>query len=470
MSNRKILVATIAACGALWCSCAQAGVTYLGKASINGKGADASGLIDFLQDGSRDFGLDGFGSGIAHTGFGNRYVMLADSGPSKSHSGGAAVDDSTSYKTRYQIFDINVSQNVDLSWNVAPTLFGTTLFKNEAGQNLIGLSSAFVGATPYGVSPNNGFSATDLTKHPELNLRFDPESVRVAPDGTLYVSDEYGPSIYHFDQTGKRIGVLNVPDKFKVSKLDSVGSNEDTANSGLGGRLSGKGLEGLAITPDGTKLLATMQGALFQDGGNNGKLDRFILFDLTNPNATPKEFLYTLDTDPSKPSKSNTGVSDAVAINNHQFLIDERDGSDQVSKYGYVIDIDNAVDVSGISALTSTSPSLSKTRLLDLKALVGTALDSVATGYTAGFPDKIEGFAFGPDLPDGRHLLLVSNDNGYVSTGSLQNTYPNYILAFAVDSASMPGFQAETFVPEPGGLAFIGAVGMMVLRRRRKSG
>ena len=31
----------------------------------------------------------------------------------------------------------------------------------------------------------------------------------------------------------------------------------------------------------------------------------------------------------------------------------------------------------------------------------------------ADFPEKIEGLAFGPDLPDGRHLLLVTNDNDF---------------------------------------------------------
>ena len=34
----------------------------------------------------------------------------------------------------------------------------------------------------------------------------------------------------------------------------------------------------------------------------------------------------------------------------------------------------------------------------------------------ASFPEKIEGLAFGPDLHDGRHLLIVSHDNDFFAT------------------------------------------------------
>jgi len=46
----------------------------------------------------------------------------------------------------------------------------------------------------------------------------------------------------------------------------------------------------------------------------------------------------------------------------------------------------------------------------------------------ASFPEKIEGLAFGPDLADGRHLLLVSADNDFVGTT------PSRVFAFALDA------------------------------------
>ena len=70
------------------------------------------------------------------------------------------------------------------------------------------------------------------------------------PDGTFYVSDEYGPYITHFDATGRAIG--------RLSPLDGSLPVE------LRNRLPNRGMEGLTITPDGTMLVGMMQSALNQ--------------------------------------------------------------------------------------------------------------------------------------------------------------------------------------------------------------
>jgi hypothetical protein len=54
-------------------------------------------------------------------------------------------------------------------------------------------------------------------------------------------------------------------------------------------------------------------------------------------------------------------------------------------------------------------------------------------------PEKIEGLAFGPDLPDGRHLLLVTTDN------DMKADEPTYFFAFAIDKGDLPGFKAQMF-------------------------
>ncbi|HMO34772.1 MAG TPA: esterase-like activity of phytase family protein, partial [Gemmatales bacterium] len=43
------------------------------------------------------------------------------------------------------------------------------------------------------------------------------------------------------------------------------------------------------------------------------------------------------------------------------------------------------------------------------------------------FPEKIEGLAFGPDLPDGRKLLIVTADNDFIETA------PFRVYAFAIE-------------------------------------
>src|SRR5678815_3523915 len=115
------------------------------------------------------------------------------------------------------------------------------------------------------------------------NARFDPESVRLSRDGkSIFVSDEYGPYIYRFDrESGLRTAVYTLPDKFAISFLSSQGDLEiDFANNPIG-RIANKGMEGLAITPDGSTLVGIMQSALEQDGGDDiGQVLRIVTIDV----------------------------------------------------------------------------------------------------------------------------------------------------------------------------------------------
>jgi hypothetical protein len=463
MPVRRRLLGAVVACAAVCAggTVAVADVQFLGSAVIDGRGPDASGLTGLHEDGSREDALDGFGSGIAYTGYANRYVMLCDRGSTfVKYDGGEWVDYSLSLKCRFQVFDIAVTPSGSGTYQVMPSFVGTSLLRDEAGRNFVGLSSQFASADP------------------TSNLRLDPESVRVAPDGTVYVSDEYGPNVYHFDASGRRLGALVVPEKFKVANPNALSFLETQGN--VRGRVANKGMEGLAITPDGRYLLGAMQAPLIQDGGDNTRLTRMLLFDTTRPGDRPKEFLYKLNESIPDLNISKTGVSDVVAINDHQFVVDERDGQANVTKHAYTIDITGATDISGIESLSALSPAeldaivpvgKSAAPLIDLRDLTLGKLDEVPPGYEPGFPDKIEGLAFGPDLPDGRHLLLVTNDDDFRGA-TVAGGYPNLVMAFAIDPEDLPDFEAEQFegqspfVPEPGGLAGLGL--MFVWSRRRR--
>ncbi len=198
-------------------------ITLIGVGRLSGTAADLSGLTgrDAEADGSSAIPanqLGAFGSALAYTGVKNRYVAVNDRG----YANGL-----TRYQDRIQVFDITVNPRTGV---VTPTLVGTRLLTDEAGRNFLGTSSAFT------------------SSNPAKNLRLDPEGIRVAPDGTLYVSDEYGPVIYHFSPQGKRLGVVPVPAKFRVATLSADGDTEISANTS--GRVANRGLEGLAMTPD----------------------------------------------------------------------------------------------------------------------------------------------------------------------------------------------------------------------------
>src|SRR5262249_3783393 len=150
---------------------------------------------------------------------------------------------------------------------------------------------------------------------------FDPEGIRIDRRGTIFISDEYGPGVFAFSKAGKRTHVLKVPSRFRIAHPSSVPADEASQNTS--GRQPNGGLEGLAITPDGSRLYASMQRPLIQDSQPGegtkriGTNTRIIEFDLAR--GVTREFLYPLD-------HTSNGVSEILAVNGHDFLVLERDG------------------------------------------------------------------------------------------------------------------------------------------------
>ena len=52
-----------------------------------------------------------------------------------------------------------------------------------------------------------------------------------------------------------------------------------------------------------------------------------------------------------------------------------------------------------------------------------------------GLPDKIEGYSWGPRLPNGDHLLLACNDNDFDTP---ETGFPNHVFAFSVPDILLP--------------------------------
>ena len=148
-----------------------------------------------------------------------------------------------------------------------------------------------------------------------------------------------------------------------------------------------------------------------------------------------REFVYQLD------NRAN-GVSEILAVNDHEFLVLERDskgGVDAACKKVFLIDLADATDVSGVEALPvsglpGTVRAVRKRPFLDL----------LAAKYKirgADCPEKFEGLAFGPDLGDGRHLLIVTADNDFIADKPLR------VYAFAIDKSELPNFRVQEFSP-----------------------
>lgn len=443
------------ATGILTFAQANAQITLIAKGTLTGSKAgaykDLSGLTNTLENGVPANLLGGLGSGLAYAS-GDTFLAIPDRGPN-AVSYNALVDDTASYIARFHTIKMKLVANgaSGLPFTLTPTLEETTLL--HSARPLVYGSGDGLGLGSGAPAQNSHFRHyftgrsdnydPDRTSADTLDARIDPESIRVSNDGlTVFVSDEYGPYVYQFLRcTGQRLRSFKLPSHFFVANPRPTGSAEQAANTS--GRTPNKGMEGLAITPDGKTLVGMLQAPTLQDaaeGGDAARLLRFVTIDIAT-GKTKHEFAYVLTT--------GSGVSEITALNNHEFLVDERDGkglgdgSKAKVKQIFKIDIDNAVDVSELNGTQAATKAVAKTLFLDVvKALT-------AAGMTTDqIPAKLEGLTFGPDVSyNGSkiHTLWIANDNDFLQDYSGTGSNPNQFFVFGVSDSDLGG---SNYVPQ----------------------
>jgi hypothetical protein len=367
-------------------------VELIGTLSIPGDDVDLSQKVDLL-DGRIPHNQFGGISAIAYTGKGNRYLLLPDRGPS---------DGAVPYLCRFHEAEIDVDPKKQSPFSFQ--LVATQMLTNEQNQPFSGSSAAFD------------------SKFPARSLRLDPEGVRTGTDGSVFLADEYGPHLLQFSAEGLLLKRFPVPPHVSIKHLGTSKEIEHQANKT--GRQTNRGFEGLAIDAEAGRLYAVLQGPLLQDqpfddaGERLGIHVRIIEYEIET--GSTREFVYALE-------KPSYGISEILLSGPGRFLVLERDGQPGAKakcKRLYEIDLAEATDVSRMTTLPADKlpagvRAVSKRVALDLlDARFGLAGDQ--------FPEKLEGLAFGPDLPDGRRLLLVASDNDFEAAN------PTWIYAFGI--------------------------------------
>jgi hypothetical protein len=310
--NKRILSLLVAAAIAQMSS-AKAAPILLATGSLTGS-SDLSGLTGTLESGVAANTLGGLGSGLAWAG-GNTFLALPDRGPNAtSYTGGTPVDNTTSYISRFHTVSMSLTATPSgtLPYSLTPTLTGTTLLYSPTALTYGATAGLPSGAPSINTSNqffftgrSDGFDSTVNSLNGN-NARLDPEGIRVSADGlSVFISDEYGPYVYQFSRiTGERIRTIALPSNLAVTNLSSAGATEISGNTS--GRVANKGMEGLAITPDGTKLIGFMQSPLLQDGGDGGRMNRIVTIDI----VTGETHQYAYDNQIADTGNKNYNSSD----------------------------------------------------------------------------------------------------------------------------------------------------------------
>jgi hypothetical protein len=258
--------------------------------------------------------------------------------PDRGYNVGGLID----YAARIQKFDLSFTPDYGLTsvpqTQLSLTFKGTTTITDFNGNTTTALNPT--GTTLSGFTNVPTASAGGATK-----FTVDGEGLAIRSDGSFYISDEYGASIYHVSKTGKMQGVITPVQALIPQFLGSSGYTGFTTESAAitttnqtGGRRDNQGMEAVDITPDGKFLVSMLQSATRQDTiGNkdfNRAYTRLFLYDITK-NATPtaptEHYLVELPVTRSKgdgavPNKT-AQQSEIVALSKSSFLVLTRDGN-----------------------------------------------------------------------------------------------------------------------------------------------
>lgn len=156
---------------------------------------------------------------------------------------------------------------------------------------------------------------------------FDPESFQFA-GGALWIGDEFGPYLIKADLDGKILAVFDtlVDGKIVKSPDNPTLTLPGTPNSKLNFQVSrSKGFEGMAASPDGSKLYPLLEGALW-DGEQFENVDgkrylRVLEFDVKQQQWTGRSWRYVLE-------DNQNAIGDFNMIDATHGLVIERDNGE----------------------------------------------------------------------------------------------------------------------------------------------
>ncbi len=273
-----------------------------------------------------------------------------------------------------------------------------------------------------------------------VQIPFDPsgldtEGLAVAPDGSFWIGEEYGASILHVSADGKILARF-VPEGMETDLAGADYPVYGALPAIIAKRKLNRGIEGVALSPDGSALYFAMQSPLANPdvaAYKNGAFLRIFKFDIAGQSVTG-EWLYPMDdptgfvSDNAATARTNKDVkvSELAMLPDGQLLVLER-----ISKTTrlYRVDPDGPPTVPGRFDDPATTPTLEQLGAGELATAEVTPLVKTLvldSDTLAGKPvKKLEGIAI-----MGPNQLIMVNDNDFGlgdATHMLRLTFPQDI-------------------------------------------
>lgn len=261
----------------------------------------------------------GFGSSMVYNEKNSTFWLLTDRGPNVAgKESGSKVFPLPDYTPQVGVFRL---------WNDSLVMLRRILLCDTNGMAFNGLPNSVgegrTGECAYGldgeVIDNDG------------RRGIDPEGLALAPDGSFWVSDEYGPRMLHFTSEGKL--------------LEECSPFNGKMPGHYACRRPNRGMEGLTINKQGTVLYGMMQSPLARPVDSlSGPLNVVLILALDLGDCSYREFAYRLE-------KKDNVVSEICCLTDSTFLVLERDGKFPENGHGfkriYKININQVTEIAG---------------------------------------------------------------------------------------------------------------------------
>ena len=244
----------------------------------------------------------------------------------------------------------------------------------------------------------------------------DPESLQRGANGDLWVGDEFGPWILHFDATGV---LLDPP---YLNPLGVMSPNNPYLQ-GTATQPNSRGFEAMAISPNGRYLYAALEGATVAEGSNS--THRYVFqFDTVAEAFTDLRWSY--QTEVPVQGEGPHLVADMWSLDDNRMVVIERDaGSGLTVKFRNVYLVDRRhVDQYGdlVKSELVDLTSIADPNLISLPAIhagdvgIGPVFAVVCESIEAIYPLSASKLLLGCDnnLPNKGRNPALADDNEFI--------------------------------------------------------